>query len=678
MFLSEIQIENFRIYGEGKNQFTLKLKPGLTALIGENDTGKTAVVDALRFALGTRDQEFHRVEESDFHQPLSGERTKEIRIRCKFENLTQQDKAAFAEHLTYEDKGKSKLAVLYINWKAAAAQRPGRQGYFVSAETKSGKSGDGPSFDLTAKFLLCSTYLRPLRDAERAMSAGRGSRLSQILQHTKDVKDFGKDYDPSSGTTELDKLSVLGIGDLADALLGKHAGVKTARESLNTNYLKNLSFKGDGLEGHISVSGARGDISARLRLMLEKLDLHLRDGANPQLPPNRGLGSNNILFMACELLLLGSENDGFPLLLIEEPEAHLHPQRQLRLMQFLQAKAKEQRQDGQNIQVIITTHSPNLASAIDLDNLVLLNGAKAFPLAFGQTELTKSDYGFLARFLDVTKANLFFARGVLIVEGDAENILVPTIARLIGKNLTDHGVSLVNVGGIGLRRYARIYQRKAPEEAGTIAIPIACLADFDVMPDCAPEIIGRTKSGEALPAKNARRWRTVSDFTPTELQERRKHIDAKASGQRVKTFISDAWTLEYDLAFAGLAKDVWIAGHLAGEDDNISEGKVTREAIAEASEKSFAELSAKGLDKSQIASHVYALFESGVSKAIAAQHLSALLEEHVQKKTLTQDTLRAVLPSYLVSAIDYVTPKSDVAAANESGSPSQKGELSAA
>lgn len=75
---------------------------------------------------------------------------------------------------------------------------------------------------------------------------------------------------------------------------------------------------------------------------------------------------DNLLFMACELLLLAAEGDGFPLLLIEEPEAHLHPQRQLRLMAFLQAQAAKMRADGQHIQIIVTTHSPSIASDLRL------------------------------------------------------------------------------------------------------------------------------------------------------------------------------------------------------------------------------------------------------------------------------------------------------------------------
>lgn len=661
MFLAELRIQNFRMFGEGEQTFVLPLKPGLTALVGENDTGKTVVIDALRLALGTRDQEFFRIEETDFHQPADGTaRRTEIQIRCKFDNLTRRDIAAFVEYLTYEDRDGVKVPVLYVNWKAVAAAKTAAQRRFTSVEIRSGYAGDGPQLDPEVRNLLYATYLRPLRDAERALSAGRGSRLSQILQYTKEIKEHGQDYDPKKGPpADPRTLSVLGIGDFANALLGNHKGVQSARKRLNTQYLKHLSFSGDQLEGFISVSGSETDASIRLRQLLEKLELELRDAGAPEPPPGRGLGSNNLLFMACELLLIGSEDDCFPLLLIEEPEAHLHPQRQLRLMQFLQQKANEPPSDRQKIQIIVTTHSPNLASAIDLDNLVLLQAGKAFPLAFGHTELNRSDYGFLRRFLDVTKANMFFARGLLIVEGDAENILLPTLARLIERDFTENGVSIVNVGGTGLRRFARIYQRKNPSKDGIVNVPVACVADFDVMPDCAPEIIERVKPGEAWPDKKDRRWRAKADFTAEELKRCRQDIRTKASGQHVETFVADEWTLEYDLAYFGLAEDVWIAAHLANADEQISAGKTTREGVAGEAVRSFAEISGKNPPKEELASRVYALFtrNSAVSKAATAQYLACLLETRQRKGQLPPAELRSNLPPYLVSAIEHVTVK---------------------
>ena len=65
---------------------------------------------------------------------------------------------------------------------------------------------------------------------------------------------------------------------------------------------------------------------------------------------------------------------------------------------------------------------------------------------------------FLERFLDATKANLFFAKGLIMVEGDAENLLIPAIAQLIGKNLYQYGVSVVNVGSTAYKRYVNIFK----------------------------------------------------------------------------------------------------------------------------------------------------------------------------------------------------------------------------
>lgn len=661
MFLAEIRIENFRIFGEGKSALVLELKPGLTALVGENDTGKTAVMDAIRFALGTRDQEYMRVEESDFHQPRDGSpRKSEIRIRCKFSELTPSDVAAFLEYLTYVEESGITVPVLYLNWQAVGRFKGNRR--FTTVESRSGREADGPPLDQETRFLLCSTYLRPLRDAARALSAGRSSRLSKILQYTREIQEFGSEYDHEKGPPEdLSTLSVLGIADFANALLGEHKGIKNARNRLNVEFLRELSFHGSLLEGYISVSGSEGDADGRLRQLLEKLELDLRD-ADSDAAANHGLGSNNLLFMACELLLLGSEAEGFPLLLVEEPEAHLHPQRQLRLMQFLQRKTKDLRADGQRIQIIMTTHSPNIASAIQLDNIVMLSGGKAFPLSVGRTELDSSDYGFLSRFLDVTKANLFFARGLMIAEGDAENILLPTLAHILQRDFTGNGVSIVNVGGVGLRRFARIYQRKDVGTDGVIPVPVACITDMDVMPDCAPEIVGLVEAGQEWPDKARRRWRAKKDFTPEELEARRKKIRGKASGQWVETFVANEWTLEYDLAHAGLAREIWVAGHLAAVDDRISAGKVTRFAVAREALRKFRALVDAHPDLETLATHVYAPFvsDSRISKATAAQYLACILQARHARGRMTSGELRAALPRYIVEAIDYVTRPREV------------------
>ena len=147
--------------------------------------------------------------------------------------------------------------------------------------------------------------------------------------------------------------------------------------------------------------------SQTFKSVLEKLNLSL-DEDNPL----QGLGYNNLLFMATELLLLRQEDD-FSLLLIEEPEAHLHPQLQMKLLKFI----KEEFSDDASpkLQSILTTHSPNLASKAQLESLIIMANGKAFSLRKDETQLDNDDYVFLEKFLDVTKSNLFFAKSILMV-----------------------------------------------------------------------------------------------------------------------------------------------------------------------------------------------------------------------------------------------------------------------
>lgn len=647
MHLAELRAENFRIFGEGADALKLPLTAGLTALVGENDSGKSAVVDALRLALGTSDQEWFRVEDSDFHE--GGAST--IRITCRFEGLSESDKRAFAEFLTYKTDGSGDVELhVNVSIEDTGKTRHGRPQRQV--EVKSGLNAAGPRIPQESRNLLRATYLRPLRDAEQAMTAGRGSRLSQVLQCSAEVRNAGTDYDPNA-PVEPDELSVLGIGDFADALLEKQQGVVDAKTAIDV-HLAELALAGEEVSAGIGVGGAGASKEVRLKHLLEKLDLGLGG------PGRQGLGANNRLFIACEMLLL-SQEEGCRLLLIEEPEAHLDTQRQLQLVKSIQAQAERE-----HVQVILTTHSPNLASMIDLNRMVMIRGGYAFPLASGRTELEPVDYRFLQRFLDVTKANLFFARGVAVVEGDGENILLPTLASLIGCDFSKHGVSVVNVGGVGLRRYARVFQRRTTELDPTpreMDIPVACITDMDVAPNCAPALLDRN-------------LKTKGELGVDGLVSRRAQLIAKASGQCVRTFVSDEWTLEYDLAMAGLDRDLFVAAQLARKEAALADAQYA--AVVEDAESKHAEIlstaeelvesgNAQGCSRQEVAaSLVYEQFAvQNVSKAATAQYLADRLRSRIEDGDLTPQALRQRLPKYLVEAIEYVTSSAPVGAEDE-------------
>lgn len=634
MFLSVLSIKNFRCF-DGQNHI-IEFNSGLTVLVGENDSGKSAIMDAIRIVLGTTDLGWTRIDASDFNNE---DISSTINITCKFDDLTPSEQGAFLECLTYEDdKGISK-PFLYLHWecKYLSSFRPPRP----VSKYSTGKDGNGPAPAAEARELLRITYLKALRDASNDMQAGKNSRLSQIVQNLPDVS---KGVDKYQKGDDIESLSLVGIADLSNTLLLNHTGLAAINKNMTEILNKEMLLKKDHIQTKFEVAGSASKETQKMIGLLEKLDVAI-DKESCAMQGRIGLGTSNIISMACEMLL-NKESQAAgrsSFLLIEEPEAHIHAQRQLKLIQSIEDEVSNKPQ-----QVIITTHSPLLASVVKLANIVIVKEGKVFPLAKGQTKLNDDDYKYLEKYLDATKANLFFARSVIIVEGPGEALLFPTLAKLLGRSFTDYGTSLVDVRSTGLRRYSTIFQRKTEEQV--LDVNVACVADRDVMPNCAPGIcLNDSYTDRSIwPKENDRNWNVEADFTPEALEDRISVIKGKADGQQVKTFVSDHWTLEYDLAYKGLMDSEMMVVLI----NALVEVTYKKENWTEYTNDIRASIDAYHSPEEKAAYFYHFFTKKGTSKAEFAQRLAVELEDQYADKA---PELKAVLPKYIVDAITYVT-----------------------
>ncbi len=508
MYVKDLRLWNFRKYGSSDDldrqpDLVVTFNRGLNVLIGENDSGKTAILDAVKLVLKTHAYEWIKAEKDDFTSGCS-----RLKVEMEFAGITDHEAKNFIEWLGWDDEligtKVDKRPKLILIYKAEL-----KNGQILPSDVKAGMDGTGHLINAEAREYLKCTYLKALRDADTELLAKKNSRLSQILQEHKLFKKTDRNTQH-----ELEKVIANANQQIKEYFENDEVSPengKSNRDQIITpvnNFLEQFIDK-----RHLS----KFDIAdVEIKSILEKISLGI-SGYN-----RLGLGTMNRLFMAAELLHLKKENyDGLRLCLVEELEAHLHPQAQMKIIEVLEVEAKN------NIQFILTTHSPNLASKVPIENLIICDKDGVYPLAKNKTTLENKNYTYLKRFLDVTKSNLFFAKGLIIVEGWAEEILLPVIAKKQGYDLTKHEVSIVNVGSTAYLHFAKIFQRS---DGKKMRRPISVVTDLDVRP-------GKSGSFDQNQQENKKATieKTFGDLTTS----------------NIKINIAKEWTLEWCLFKSG-------------------------------------------------------------------------------------------------------------------------------
>ena len=442
MYLATLTITNFRRIQSA----TIEFEPGLNIIVGPNNIGKTAVVDALRSLLAGTDDPYPRFNVDDIHLPKGAASTGDIVFDYVFKDLSLDDEADFLHGLKVDGVGNAEV-VLRVTY--GDADKSGR--------LRSRKvCGTHHGIPMTSTMLenLRSVYLQPLRDAELGLRPSRSSQLSRLMHLLSD--DAGKEQIAGKLANLDDEIKKLKpIIETQAAITGRHK-----------------SMLGDQLAQLLAVELSGSDFTkfaSRLSLLVDRFEIE-----------RNGLGYNNLIFMAVVLSELAKNADSaYRSLIVEELEAHLHPQLQAVLLRYL--SGIEVAEGEQSVQVFVTSHSPNFASIADLDAVECLveteTGVDVFhPRAVSFAKGKKEK---LKRYLDVTRAELFFARRVIFVEGAAELMMIDLLAKKAGYDLRNHGVSLISVEGLNFDSFLPLFGEAA------IKIPVAFITDADPVYICA-------------------------------------------------------------------------------------------------------------------------------------------------------------------------------------------------
>lgn len=507
MYISHITVKGFRNFKYSEIEFN----DGINVLIGHNNAGKTNLLKALQLVIEPH-YRYRRLNVNDFNRDISLEDLKSqspsvtisvtFRNSCIEYNEQEEDLRVIANWLTSMENGYTAMLTyrFYLpaekedDYKTAMAdvedikngwsilENDFLRYYVYKLLAGSLDAPMQPEMDKLERFDF--QFLGALRNVEDDIFYGRSSML-------KDVLNFFIDYGVKTKgeRTEEEKESELkevrkNFGNEATALM--------------TSLLERLSEGKDVMldyahETGASFNNALPDFKSTLteQDLFSALKLIVKYGEDIEISAtHNGLGYNNLIYMSLLLAKMQADADGsymgdnakvYPILAIEEPEAHLHPAMQYKFLKFLDKNLKV---DHKVRQIFITTHSSQITAAVKLDDIICLHKGEdgvtnvCYPgKVFTDSDEDKKSKNYVQRFLDATKSDMLFARKIILVEGIAEELLMSTLARYDGKSLEDQHVAVVNINGRYFSHFVKLFNTEASPNA--IPKKLACVTDRD-------------------------------------------------------------------------------------------------------------------------------------------------------------------------------------------------------